>query len=148
MHLKYIEWICVHILYSTAIFMTNVICLLTQVHVRVQLCSSTNCSELFTYVIPPTCYPCHVGFAALDSSLCAGPIPPRSKMVWELGSCVSGKGCWAFPPKTSICHRMSSDMYRNLIKNILTMSQQRVSTFNVGSGMSVTLRGICPITSG
>lgn len=128
--------------------MTNVICLLTQVHVRVQLCSSINCSELFRYGILPTCYPSWAGFAALGFSLCAWTYPPRSKIVWELGSCVSGKGCWAFPPRKSICHRISSDMYKNFIKNIPIMSKERASTFNVGSGISITLRGICPITSG
>lgn len=95
----------------------------------------------------------HVTPAKLDLQPLApagvpGPTPSRSKTVWELGSCVSGKGHWAFPPKTSICHRVSSDTYKNHIKNILIMSQQRVSTFNVGSGVSITLRGICHITSG
>lgn len=104
------------------------------------------------------CYSSSMLPAMLDLQLLAltcvpEPIPPRSNIVWELGSCMSGKGCWAFPPKTSICHGVSSDRYKNLNKNILIMSQQRVSTFNVkcdtfnGSGISITFRGICPIIS-
>lgn len=147
MHLKYIERICVHTLYSTAIFMTNVICLLTQVHVRVQLCSYINCSELFRYVIFPACsLPCWICSSWLQL-VCLNLFPLEVKLfVSWVPVCqerVSG-----LSHQTSICHRMSSDMYKSLIKNILITSQQRVSPFNVGSGISITFRSICPITRG
>lgn len=63
-------------------------------------------------MLPLPCWICSLWLqlVCLDLSL------PRSKIVWKLGSHVPGKDCWALPPKMSVCHRMSSDTWKNSSK--------------------------------